>query len=120
MTILPQLERDLDMAAGKHPPSGEAPGSRRDGHRFSAGVTIAVSVAIAIVVAVVALSLRHGAATRTQTGSNLVGVGMPVPVRGVKAGAASGTLQLQAVGPGRSSHADLLATLVNPVARELD
>jgi hypothetical protein len=73
-----------------------------------------VAVAITIVVAVIALSLRRGPATRTQTGSNLVGVGLPVPVRGVKAGAASGTLQLQAVGPERSSHSDLLATLVNP------
>jgi hypothetical protein len=120
MTILPQLERDLDAAADKHLPSGKAPGSRRRGHRFGAGVAIAVSVATAIVVAVVALSLRHGPATSTQTGSNLVAVGMPVPVRGINAGAASGTLQLQAVGPGRSSHSDLLATLVKPVAREPD
>jgi hypothetical protein len=118
MTILPQLERDLDAAADKHLLSRDAPGSRRGGHRFGAGVAIAVSVAITIVVAVVALSLLHGPGTRTQTASNLVAVGMPVPVRGVKAGAASGTLQLQAVGPGRSSHSDLLATLVNPVARE--
>jgi hypothetical protein len=120
MTILPQLERDLSAAADKHLPSGEAPGSRRRGHRFGAGVAMAVSVAIAIVVAVVALSLRHGPATRTQTGSNLVAVGTPLPVRGVKAGAASGTLQLRAVGPERSSHWRVLATLVNPVARERD
>jgi hypothetical protein len=118
MTILPQLERDLATAADKHLPSGETPGSRRRGHRFGAGVAMAVSVAIAIVVAVVALSLRHGPATRTRTGSNLVAVGMPVPVRGVKAGSASGALQLQAVGLGRSSHWRVLATLVNPVARE--
>jgi hypothetical protein len=120
MTILPQLERDLDAAADKHLPSGEAPGPSRRGHGLGAGVAIAVSVAIAIVVAVVALSLRHGPATRTQTGSNLVGVGMPVPVRSVKAGGASGALQLQAVGPERSSRWGVLATLVNPVAREPD
>ncbi len=120
MAILPQLERDLDAAADEHLPSGEAPGSRRRGHRFGAGVTIAASVAIAIIVAVVALSLRHGPATRTRTGSNLVAVGMPVPVRHVKAGAASGALQLQAPGPERPSHSDLLATLVKPVAREPD
>ena len=120
MTILPQLERDLAAAADKHLPSGEAPGSRWRGHRFGAGVAIAVSVAIAIVVAVVALSLRHGPATRTQTGLNLVAVGMPVPVRSVKAGAATGALQLQAVARGRSSHWRVLATLVDPVAREPD
>jgi hypothetical protein len=120
MTILPQLERDLDAAADKHLPSGEAPGSSRRDHRFGAGVVIAVSVAITVVVAVVALSLRHGPAPRTQPGSNLVAVGLPVPVRGVKAGAASGALQLQAVGLGRSSHRRVLATLVTPVAREPD
>lgn len=120
MTILPQLERDLDAAADKHLPSGEAPGSRSRGHRFGAGVAIAASVVIAIVVAVVALSLRHGPAPRTQTGSNLVAVGMPVRVRSVKAGVESGTLQLQAVGLGRSSHGAVLATLVDPVAREPD
>jgi hypothetical protein len=120
MTILPQLERDLAAAADKHLLSAEAPGSRRRGSRFGAGVAMAVSVAIAILVAIAALSLRHGPATRTPTGSNLVAVGTPVPVRGVKAGAASGALQLQAVGLGRSSHWRVLATLVNPVAREPD
>jgi hypothetical protein len=120
MTILPQLERDLDAAADKHLSSGQASGSRSRGHRFGAGLAIVVSVSIAIVVVVVALSLRHGPATRTQTGSNLVAVGMPVPVRSIKAGSASGTLQLQAVGPGRSSHGDVLATLLRPVAREPD
>jgi hypothetical protein len=43
---------------------------------------------------------------------------MPVPVRSVKAGAASGALQLEAVGLARSSRWGTLATLVNPVARE--
>ena len=45
---------------------------------------------------------------------------MPVRVRRVKAGAASGALQLQAVGLGRSSRWGVLSTLVNPVAREAD
>ena len=104
----------------RHLRSGQAPGSRPHGHRFGAGVTIAVPVAIAIVVAVVALSLRRAPATRMQTGSDLVSVGIPVPVRSVKAGATSGALQLQAVGLGRSSHWRVLATLVSPVAREPD
>ena len=120
MTILPQLERDLAAAADDHLPSAETPGSRRRSHRFGGGVAIAVAVAIVIVVAVVALSLRHRPATRTQTDSNLVTVGMPVPVRSVNAGSASGALQLQAVGPGRSSHGGVLATLLKPVAREPD
>lgn len=58
--------------------------------------------------------------SRAQTGLNLVTVGKPVPVRRVKDGAETGTLQLQAVGVGRSSHWRVLATLVNPVAREPD
>jgi hypothetical protein len=120
MTILPQLERDLDAAADRHLPSREAPGLRRRGQRFGAGVAIAVSVATAIVVTVVALSLRHGPARRAHRGSNLVAVGMPVPIRSVKAGAGSGVLQLQAVGLGRSSHVDVLATLLKPVPREPD
>jgi hypothetical protein len=45
---------------------------------------------------------------------------MPVPVRSVKAGGASGALQLQAVSLRRSSRWGVLATLVNPVAREPD
>ena len=114
MTILPQLERDLAAAADDHLPSAETPGSRRRSHRFGGGVAIAVAVAIVIVVAVVALSLRHRPATRTQTDSNLVTVGMPVPVRSVNAGSASGALQLQALGPGRSSHGGVLATLLKP------
>jgi hypothetical protein len=118
MTILPQLERDLAAAADKYVPSAEAPGSSRRGHRLRAGVAIAVPAAIAIVVAVVALSLRHGPVTRTQTRSNLVAAGMPALARSVKVGATSGTLQLQAVGPGRSSRGGVIATLVNPVARE--
>ncbi len=120
MTILPQLERDLDAAADRHLPSAEAPASRRRGHQFGAGIAIAVSVAIAIAIAVLALSLRHGPGTRTRMGSNLVAAGVPVPVRSVKAGAASGTLQLRAVGPGRSSRGGVLATLVTPIAREPD
>lgn len=120
MTILPQLERDLDAAADKHLSSGQVSGSRSRGHRFGAGGAIALSISIAIVVAVVAVSLRHGPATRTQTGLDLVAVGKPVPVRSVTAGPASGRLQLQALGPGRSSNGDLLATLLRPVAREPD
>jgi hypothetical protein len=120
MIILPQLERDLDAAADNHLPAGETSGSRSRGHRFGAGVAIAGFVAIAIVVAVVALSLRHSPATRTQPGANLVAVGKPVPVRSVKAGSASGALQLQAVGRGRSSRGGVLATRVKPVAREPD
>jgi hypothetical protein len=49
-----------------------------------------------------------------------VTAGIPVRVRSVKAGVESGTLQLQAVGLGRSSHEAVLATLVDPVAREPD
>jgi hypothetical protein len=118
MSILPQLERDLDAAANRYLPSGEAPGPRRRGRRFGAGVAVALSGAIVIVVAIVALSLRHGSATRRQTSSNLVAVGIPVPVRSLESGGTSETLQLQAVGFTRSSHSRVLATLLHPVARE--
>jgi hypothetical protein len=120
MTILPQLERDLAVAADKHLPSAEASSSRQSGRRFGAAVAIMASVTIAIVVAVVALSLRHVPATRTPTGSNLVAVGMPVPARSMNVASESGVLQLQAVGRGRSPHGAVVATLLKPVAREPD
>jgi hypothetical protein len=92
------------------------------------GFAVAPALSVALVVFVVLLALPgHGRVSATKVPgsslaprSNLVAVGMPVPVRGVKAGAASGALQLQAVGLGRSSHWGVLATLVNPVAREPD
>ena len=50
----------------------------------------------------------------------MVALGVPIPVRDINAGAASGVLQLQAVGLGPSSHDGVLATLVDPVSREID
>lgn len=64
-----------------------------------------------------------GNTTRTASGTGgaasaqLVGVGEPVPERGVEVGS-PGTLQLRAADPGRSAGPPLLATLIRPVPRE--
>ena len=65
-------------------------------------------------------AVHRRTSSSTAPGSSLVALGTPVAVRDIKAGAASGALQLQAVGLGRLSHDGVLATLVNPITREAE
>jgi hypothetical protein len=61
MTIIPQLEHDLSVAAERRREvsSDAAPGARRRGRRFAARVAIALSALVVVAVAVAVLSLHH-------------------------------------------------------------
>lgn len=74
MTIIPQLERDLSLAADRRLATNPstAPGARGHDRRLAAGAAIAFSVVVVAVVAVVALSLHHGPASGAHTGSATV------------------------------------------------
>jgi hypothetical protein len=67
MTIIPQLERDLSVAAERRREvsSSAAPGARRRGRRFAARVAITLSSLVVVAVTVAVLSLHHRPASHT-------------------------------------------------------
>jgi hypothetical protein len=67
MTIIPQLEHDLSVAAERQlaAKSGTAPAAPRGKRRFAARAAIASSILVVVAVTVVALSLRRGPADHT-------------------------------------------------------
>jgi hypothetical protein len=121
---VPRAQRRLPPSGASWAHSGRSPAHGRAGVSWALvrrGLLTALGVlALAGCGGERAPTHRSSSPSSTAPGSNLVAVAIPVPVRSVKAGAASGMLQLQAVGLGRSSRWGMLATLVNPVAREPD